>query len=106
MSLEIVEFQLVKQRLTMRMGERLHVHLEAGWDPPGDGGSEVVRFSCRPSEYAVEPSSMTITVPDEGESVTVAFRLKVSGPESGLVEIVAEAGESNSMDSIRLRVEK
>ncbi len=78
MSLEIIQLKLAKQRLAMRLGERLHVELEAGWDPPSDGGSDEVRFSCRPAEYTVEPSSMTITVPDEGESVTVAFRVKVS----------------------------
>ena len=105
MSLEIAEFQLDKERTMMRAGERLHVRLEAGWDPPSDGGSEVVRFSCRPAAYTVEPSSMTFTVPDEGEYVTVGFRLKIDGSDSGLVEIVAEAADSNSMDSIRLRVE-
>ena len=106
MSLEIVEFHLARQRVTMHVGERLHVKLEAGWDPPSEGGSEIVRFSCRPATYTVEPASMTITVPDEGESVTVAFRIKVEGEESGLVEIVAETSENSSMDSIRLRVEK
>ena len=105
MSLEIVEFRLAKERVAMRVRERLHVQLEAGWDPPSEGGSEVVRFSCRPATYSVEPSSMTITVPDEGESVTVTFRVRVTGEESGLVEIVAETGEGASMDSIRLRVE-
>ena len=106
MSIEIIQFQLAKDRLTMRLGERLHVKLEAGWDPPSDGGAEDVRFFCRPSSYSVEPASMTVTVPDEGESVTVAFRLRVTGSESGLVEIFAEAIESSSVDSIGLRVEK
>ena len=106
MSLEIAQFQLAKERTTMRLGERLHVRLEVAWDPPSDGGSEEVRFYCRPDSYKVQPERMSVTVPDDGESVTVDFRVTVTGEASGLVEIYAEGSESLSMDSIRMRVEK
>jgi hypothetical protein len=105
MSIVVVEFATVKDRTRVASGEELQVKLETEWDPPSQGGTARVSFSCETSGYGVVPDGVAVTLPPDGESVTTQLRITLSGRGGEMVDVVA-TGDGGSCDSFSIMVTK